>query len=238
MAPRVLLLLSALVLASCAGKPQPVGGAPGLEVMAGDMPVPGTADIAPAGSAYQIGPLDTLKVDVFGIPELTDRQAVVDNDGQIAFPLIGTVPVAGLTNSEVTALITSRLRGEYIRDPQVTVQVQQATNRAVTVYGQVQQPGVYPLQGTSSLMKSVATARGLTKYSNSRDVVVFRTVNGQRMATLYNLDQISRGAYLDPQIYPNDVIVVGESKSRRLFDDIVGAATLITTPLTVFLQNN
>ena len=62
-------------------------------------------------------------------------------------------------------------------------------------------------------------------------------VNGQKMATLYNLQAISRGAYADPRIYANDTVVVGDSKARRLFDDIVGAATLISTPLTVFLQN-
>ena len=65
---------------------------------------------------------------------------------------------------------------------------------------------------------------------------MFRTVNGQQLATLYNLQAISRGLYSDPAIYPNDTVVVGESRSRRMFDNLVGAAALIATPITILLQ--
>ena len=123
-----------------------------------------------------------------------------------------------------------------MRDPQVTTNLEASENRTVTVYGQVQVPGVYPIVGRSNLIKAVASARGLAEFGDARDVVVFRTVGGQRMATLYNLEAISRGLYENPQIYANDTIVVGDSEARRLFQDIVGAATLIATPLTILLQ--
>lgn len=237
---RLKLLLAGLpvLLSGCSNAPGPIGGAPGLQVIEGGMPAPTQNDITGPTTAFGVGPLDTLKIDVFGIPELSNRTLRVDNNGQIAFPLIGTLDVAGLSTTQISALIEGQLRGQYVRDPQVTTTVEESANRTVTVYGQVGTPGVYPVLGQSTLMKSVAQARGLTKYANSRDVVVFRTVNGQRMATLYNLGAISRGAYEDPTIYPNDVVAVGESKSRQLFDDIVGAATLIATPLTILLQNN
>lgn len=235
--PRTLVIVSGLALAACSNKPGPIGGAPGLQVVQGEMPPPSVADVAPASSAYPVGPFDTLRVDVFGVEELTNKQVVVDNDGRASFPLAGTIDVAGRSGPEIAALLGQNLR-QYVRDPQVSVQVTPSPNRAVTVYGEVNQPGVYPVPGQITLMRAVASARGLTELSNSRDVVVFRTVNGQQMATLYNLGAISRGMYADPQIYPNDTVVVGASKARRLFNDIVGAATLIATPITVFLQNN
>jgi len=63
------------------------------------------------------------------------------------------------------------------------------------------------------------------------NVVVFRTVDGQRYARLYNLKAIRMGNYEDPQMYANDVIVVSESTARRLFRDLLTAAPLLTTPI-------
>ena len=56
------------------------------------------------------------------------------------------------------------------------------------------------------------------------------------MAALYNLGGIRRGLYADPKIYANDVIVVGDSKARRLFQQILQTAPLLTTPLVIALQ--
>lgn len=228
--------LPALLLGGCTSTPDPIGGAPGLEVVEGQLPAPTQADVYDVGAVYPVGPFDTLKIDVFGIPELSDRTVRVDANGRIGFPLIGNIDVVGLSLSEISALIESRLRGQYVRDPQVTTNLEASESRTVTVSGQVQVPGVYPVIGRSTLIKAVATARGLAEFGNARDVVVFRTVGGQRMATLYNLEAISRGLYEDPQIYANDTIVVGDSNARRLFQDIIGAATLIATPLTILLQ--
>ncbi|GGA12061.1 GumB protein [Blastomonas marina] len=231
------IAMGASLLAACSNAPGPVGGAQNIAVVEGDLPAPSASDL---NRVPEVGPIrinDRLKVDVFGVPELSGREVTVDSNGQISFPLIGTVEVAGLQPAEVSARIAQRLRGQFVRDPQVTTLVTQTTEREVTVYGAVTAPGVYPVLGKTSLLTTVAKARGLSEYANSRDVVVFRTVDGQRMATLYNLEAISRGAYDDPAIYPNDIVVVGDSPSRRLFDDIVGAATLVVTPLTILLQN-
>lgn len=230
------LAVAAMLLGGCSSTPKPIGGAAGLQVVEGNLPPPTRSDVFDVGDAYAVGPLDTLKIGVFGIPDLAERTVRVDANGQIAFPLIGTVDVQGLTPSQVSNLIETRLRAQYVRDPRVTTNLETTENRTMTIYGQVQIPGVYPVVGKTTLIKAVATARGLAEYANARDVVVFRTVEGQKMATLYNLDAISRGLYDDPRIYPNDTVVVGDSASRRLFQDIVGAATLIATPLTILLQ--
>ncbi|NCP19515.1 MAG: polysaccharide export protein [Erythrobacter sp.] len=236
MRTKLIILATGLALAGCADKPGPIGGAPGLQVMPGDLPPPTQQDVTGSTVSFGIGPFDKLNIDVFGIPELSNRTVRVDAKGQIEFPLVGTVSVGGMEPQEVSDLLERRLRGQFVRDPDVTTTIESTATRSIVVYGQVGVPGVYPLEGTSTLLKSVATARGLAEFANSEDVVVFRTVEGQRMATLYNLQAISRGMYADPTIYPNDTVVVGESRSRRMFDTLVGAAALVATPITILLQ--
>ncbi|NQX93318.1 MAG: polysaccharide export protein [Erythrobacter sp.] len=231
------LALSALALSACSTS-RSIGGAPNLEVRQGDLPPPTAADLYAKSDFGGIRPFDTLTIDVFGVQELSQRRVRVDANGEIAFPLVGNVPVAGLATSEISRLLEDRLKGQFVRNPQVTTNLEASENSTFTVYGQVRQPGVFPIVGEGTLLKAVATARGLAEYGDSREVIVFRTVAGERLATLYNMDAISRGAYADPRIYPNDTIVVGDSKARRLFDDIVGVATILVTPLTLVITRN
>ena len=67
--------------------------------------------------------------------------------------------------------------------------------------------------------------------------MIFRTVNGQKMAALYNLKAIRRGYYTDPEVFANDVVVVGDSQARRLFKDALQVAPTLLTPLIYILQN-
>jgi polysaccharide export outer membrane protein len=87
-----------------------------------------------------------------------------------------------------------------------------------------------------TLLRAVATARGVTENASLREVVVFRTVEGQKMAAIYNLDALRRGTYADPELYANDVVVVGDSVARRRFASILQVAPLLTTPLILLLQ--
>ena len=225
--------LSAFSLTACATAP--IGGAPGLDVRQGDLPPPAPADLYAKADFAGVRPFDTLTIDVFGVPELSERRVRVDANGEIGFPLVGTVAVAGMTTSEISTLLQSRLKGQFVRNPQVTTNLESSENSTFTVYGQVKQPGVFPVIGEGTLLKAVATAKGLAEYGNSQEVIVFRTVNGERLATLYDMRAISRGAYTDPRIYPNDTIVVGDSHARRLFDDIVGVAAILAAPVTLVL---
>jgi len=228
------LALGALALSACSSS-RTIGGAPNLEVRQGDLPPPTSADLYAKADFAGVRPFDTLTIDVFGVAELSQRRVRVGANGEIAFPLAGTVPVAGLTTAQISKELETRLKGEFVRNPQVTTNLESSENSTFTVYGEVKQPGVFPIVGEGTLLKAVATARGLAEYGDAEEVIVFRTVSGQRLATLYNMDAISRGAYADPRIYANDTIVVGDSKARRLFDDIVGVATILVTPLTVVL---
>lgn len=231
----VLLLATALVLGGCASTPRFGEGGPMAVQAMSELPPPTGRDVAQTNAPYVIGPFDKLTINVFGAQELSgDIQA--DGNGRVSLPLVGTVDAAGKTPLELADAIATALRGRYLRDPQVTVNLREATNQTFTVDGEVREPGIYPVVGNLSLMRAVATAKGTSEFAKLDDVVVFRTVDGKAMAALYNLGAIRRGLYADPRIYPSDVVIVGDSKSRRMFQELLRVAPTLATPLILLLN--
>jgi polysaccharide biosynthesis/export protein len=159
-----------------------------------------------------------------------------DASGRISFPLAGVVEAAGRTPAEVEEILEQRLRTGFVRDPQVTVNLKETVSQVITVDGQVREPGLYPVIGRMTLVRAVATAKGTDEFAKLDDVVVFRTVNGQQYAALYNLKAIRRGGYPDPEVFANDVVVVGDSPARRFFKNALQIAPLLTTPIILLLQ--
>lgn len=234
---RIFPIFLLVLLGACASNP-PLGGSPAISVVdGGELPPPQRADIVGADRPYLIGPFDRLTIDVFGIEELSEKEVQTDASGRISFPLVGVIEAAGKTPGEVEAELASRLRAAYVRDPQVTVNLKETISQVVTVDGQVTQPGHYPVVGRMTLMRAVATAKGTSEFAKLDDVVIFRTVEGQKFAALYNLGAIRRGAYEDPEVFANDIVVVGDSKARRLFRDFLQVVPLLTAPLVIALQN-
>lgn len=232
-----LLLCVTALLSACAGTNR-YGGNPNITLTKnGSLPAPQRSDLSAQQRPYIIGPFDKLAIEVFGIEELS-KVVQIDASGRISLPLAGVIEAAGKTPEELSREIEQRLRGRYVRDPQVNVNLQETVSQVVTVDGEVGQPGLYPVVGNMTLMRAVATARGATEFAKLGEVVVFRTVGGQKMAALYNLKAIRQGNYEDPEIYPNDVIVVGNSQARRIFKDVLQAAPLITTPLIYLINRN
>ena len=225
-------LAMCLFIAGCAGKREPLITTERLSVIPDNtvLPSPNRGDLTAADRPSLIGPLDTILVDVFNVPELS-REIQVDASGRIAMPLAGTLDARGRTAEELAGTIRTALRERYIRDPQVTVNLKSSVSQVVTIDGQVAEPGLYPVTNQMTLMRAIASAKGLSEFARQDDVVILRTVNNQRMAGLYNIGAIRRGAYDDPMIYANDIIQVGDSPARRRFRDIVSLAPLISAPI-------
>ena len=228
------VIAAVFMLGACAHQPLPVSSSQLTVLQEASLPEPGRGDLSADDRASLIGPLDVINVEVFGVPELT-RELQVDLSGQIAMPLIGRVDARGKTPSELAAEVTTLLRGRYVRNPNVTINVKTSVSQVVTVDGEVKEPGLYPVTNQTTLMRAIASAKGLSEFGKLEDVVVLRTVNNRRMAGLYNLGAIRRGAYADPAIYANDVVVVGDSPARRLFKDVVSTAPLIAAPLVAII---
>jgi len=223
-------------LAGCTRTPPPQSSSR-LTVLSdsAELPAPERNDLIAGDRPALIGPLDTIQVSVFNVPDL-DREMQVDASGRIAMPLAGTIDARGRTAEELAHLIETALRSHYVRNPEVTVNIKSSVSQVVTVDGQVVEPGLYPVTNQMTLMRVIASAKGLSEFARQEDIVILRTVNGRKMAGLYNLAAIRSGAYDDPSVYANDVVIVGDSPQRRLFRDVVSLSALIAAPLIAVVQ--
>ena len=229
--------IAALALSACASTPPFTAGPHLTLVDTTELPPPTSVDPATGAYEYRIGALDKLAINVFGAPELTQEEVQTDGSGNIVFPLLGSIQARGKTPAELATEIEQGLRGRYMRDPQVTVNAREVVSQMITIDGQVTEPGLFPVTGPMTLMRAVARARGTTEFARLNDVVVFRTVGDRQMAALYSLEAIRRGMYRDPPIYPNDIVIVGDSPSKRLLRNLIQAGGLIVTPIVAVLQN-
>lgn len=223
--PRIVILSSclALALAGCAGPNI------GPNVALGER----AYNVIPAPSGeqaildYVVGPLDTVDITVFQEPDMTSKGLRVDAAGNIAMPLIGRVNASGRTTTELAEEIERRLGERFYVNPQVSVVVSSSVSQRVTVEGQVEEPGIYQIQGPTTLLDAIALAKGEGENAALNQVVVIRVIEGKRMAAAFDLERIRRGDDLDPAIFGKDVIVVGHSNRKQIWHDLLRAAPLL-----------
>ena len=177
---------------------------------------------------YRIGAEDLIEIQVFGVDQLA-RTVRVNSYGMVSLPLIGPTPVGGMTATEAERFIARKLAENYLQDPQVTVFIKEYTNQRVTIEGAVQKPGIYPLRGQTTLLRTLAIAGGQGSLSDMNNVMVFRMgPSGQRESQTFDVERIRRGEIEDPTILNDDVIVVNRSGARvvlkdSLFRDVIDA---------------
>ncbi|WP_454829787.1 polysaccharide biosynthesis/export family protein [Pseudoxanthomonas wuyuanensis] len=176
---------------------------------------------------YRIGPGDLMLVKVFQVEDL-EREVRVDNEGRISLPLIGVVQAAGLSLNELQETVAARYGERYLQDPQVSILIQEFTSQKVTVSGAVDQPGIYPMAGSHlTLQQALALGHGVSNVASRRNVVVFRSVQGQRMVARFDLVEIERGKMPDPDIYGGDIVVVYRSDARLLLRTMLELTPLV-----------
>lgn len=136
--------------------------------------VPTPEPTAPARQPndYEIGVQDILRVAVYGQDDLT-QTVVVQADGTFLYPLIGRVKASGHTTSELERKLVILLSRGFIRNPQVTVSVQEYRSKNVYVMGEVSKPGPYPLTGAMTILELVSKA-GLTAGTSAGEVLIVR----------------------------------------------------------------
>lgn len=231
---RVFWCFAGVLLVGCASQKMATTG-PVQVVSAQQLPAPERDDQVALLRPSLVGPFDTLTIEVVGIETLS-REVVVDAGGRISLPVAGVVDVARKTPDEVAAIVEQRLRAGYVRNPQVIANIKFVESQNVTVDGAVTKPGIYKINGDMTMMRAVARAEGLTDKARERHVVIFRKVGGREMAGVYDLEAIRLGAYGDPKIYPNDVILVGTSRARGLFPQLLQAGATLASPLVLLLR--
>ena len=217
-----LLLSAALMLPACysgfRGGPIPYNvqnfGPPDAPTMLGD------------DAQMRIGPSDTLVISVFQVPDLSGEMPV-DPTGKIVMPLIGDVPVAGKTPDELALDLKQRLGKTYLQSPDVQVLLKASPRQRVTVTGAVDAPGMYGVAGTTTLLQTIAMAKGVTGGGNPHRVAIFRTIDGKRSAAAFDLTEINDGHKPDPTIFANDIVVVDGSNVRGTIHDILKSLPIL-----------
>jgi polysaccharide export outer membrane protein len=212
-----------LVLSGCSSTPTTFGAAAGVQVTDLEQ-----LPAKPNAGFYQIGPQEILEITVVG-SELLSSKFITDEQGQIDFPLAGRIDLSNQSPAGASRAIASRLRGEYVLDPQVIVIPEGLDEITFSVGGQVDKPGDYPIDENMTLLRAVNTAGGLGEYAKLEETLVFREVGGQRYIGVYNLEAIQQGNYPDPQLYANDVVMVGDSASKRRLETILQFVPVLST---------
>lgn len=207
----ILALVLLWLLAACASAP-PVAN----QVVPGQLPPPDASNAAGVynGSAeYRLGAQDLLEVSVFGVPDLS-RTVRVNSNGQISLPLVGGVVAGGRSIPELESELAVRYAAGYLQNPQVTVFVKEFASQQVTLAGAVEKPGIYPLTGVTTLLQGIAIAGDLDPLADPRGVVLFRHIDGEKKAAVYDIRELRAGRMDDPRIYGGDLVVVEKSGSK------------------------
>lgn len=220
MKARFFLLFSGMMLSGCVSSEKWEGLPAGQEAY---KTIPATR---PAGTRpeYRINVQDTLAITVFREPDMSVEQAPVETGGTLVLPLIGRIMVAGKTTQELSQDIEARLAARYLVDPRVSVIVTESRAQNVTVDGAVNTPGVYGLQGDTTLLQAVALARGATRTATFDKVAVFRHIEGKRYGALFDMAQIRAGQAEDPILQSGDYVIVGTSGIKALGYDLLSLA--------------
>jgi polysaccharide export outer membrane protein len=156
------------------------------------------AYVADTGGPYLLDTGDKLRVFVYGQPNLS-RAYTVDQEGMITVPLINEVRARGRTTRDVEDVIRHRLGAEFVRDPQVTVDILQ--NRPFFIYGEVRNGGQFPYVSGMTVETAIAIAGGYTDRASTRSYRITRRNGGFS-------DQIDVPG--DFPVLPGDTVYVNE----------------------------
>ena len=196
---KAVLLKCLAAIAACAGLLSPAAHAQVSSTTAGAV-VPSVE--------YRVGAGDVLRIVVFQNPDLSLETRITDA-GLVSYPLLGSLRFGGLTITAVEKLIADGLRnGNFVRQPQVTVALLQVRGHQVSVLGQVNRPGRYPLETADMRLTEVLATAGGTAPSGT-DVVV---LSGQRDG--------AGGRAKDPVVLNGDTVWVDRQPIVYIYGEV------------------
>jgi polysaccharide export outer membrane protein len=173
-----------------------------------------------------LGAGDTLRVTVYGHPDLSLETRVAEN-GNISYPLIGEVKVNGLSPASAAKKIANMLeKGGYLRNPQVNIAVAQNQSQQVSVLGQVARPGRYPVDGKRSLTDMLALAGGTTPDAGDT-ITLVRTRNGKTTRETLDIHQMVQNGDMKKnlQLATNDVVFVERAPRFYIYGQVQNPGT-------------
>lgn len=172
---------------------------------------PGGLTVRPPSTGVDttLGAGDSFEVRVYGEPDLTSSYRVAQ-DGTIDFPYIGRIRVAELEPTEVADLIESRLRGDVLVHPQVSVLVAEYASKRISISGAVRNPGSYSIAPGLTAVQAIGLAGGTTDLAARDAAILTRRVEGEMRRYAVPLDRITVGDMEDIPVQNRDIIFVPE----------------------------
>ena len=167
---------------------------------------PAQAQEQPAPAAYRLKPGDAVRMLVYEEADLT-TQARITKGGDAAFPLIGTVALAGLTLEEATKKLHDAYAADYLVDPKVTLAIDEYVKEFVSVLGAVMKPGEvpFPERGDLDLATALAAVGGLAPQADATRVLLVRA-DGRSLT--YGGEALKAGA-ARVTLAPGDRVIIG-----------------------------
>lgn len=185
------------VLAACGGRPA-------------EEQLPPIPDRSVLLEGAALGPGDVVEVRVYQEKELTGLYRV-DADGTFTFPLVGTVPAAGMNAGTLAETLTERLRSGYLRDPQVSVFIKEFNSKKVFVLGQVAKPGTFTYVDKMTIVQAVTLAGGLRPLAAGNRLVLTRVVDGDEKKFVVPFADVGIGDEANVMLQPGDIVFVPET---------------------------
>ena len=218
-------------VASPASAPTPKKGAQ-------PAPVP-EASVVPEGMEGRVetlGPGDAVRITVFRNPELTTDTKVSER-GTITMPLIGEVSIAGMSSVQASKLIADKLRsGKFVVNPEVQVAATQVNSRQVSVLGNVNKPGRYPLDTATGKLTDLLALAGGVAPGGSDQVTLVQTRGGKTATTNVDLPSMLRDGDLSKnfELQAGDTIFVHRAPQVYIYGEVQkGGAYRLEKDMTV-----
>lgn len=217
----VLTGFSLVFMAACASSTTPDA----TLLSAGDLRAPDSA-LETQTDEVHIKAYDRIAVALLEYDKVNGEYSV-DQNGYVKIPLIGSVSAAGFTENEFARVLEAEFEKDHLQTADVTVTIEESLEEHLTVDGEVEDPGVYPIAGRQYLLQAIAEAGGPTAGADISKVLVFRTIQGENQAALFDLSEIRSGRAEDPIVYANDKIVVGGSTIRKQYGNVLDTLTAL-----------
>jgi len=155
----------------------------------------------------RLGTGDLLDISVYNVPELNTKSRL-GNNGDVYLPLIDYVHLAGLTVAEAQALIEKRLSdGGFVKNPHVTLNVDQSVSQGASLLGEVARPGVYPIIGEPRLLDVISAAGGFTASAGQSITVTHRNQSDKPVTVPLNR-KLTDNPASNIAVSPGDTILV------------------------------
>ena len=199
-----------------------------------------------AQTDYTIGPQDVLTITGYDQADLSGK-FTVDADGSLTFPLLGRVTAGGMTLRSLEEDLRKRLADGYLRNPQVSVSIEQYKSQRIFVMGEVRSPGAYQLTGEMTIIEAIARA-GSTTPQAADEVMIVRpregrsdgpalAVDGDSEVIKINLREIQEGALSkNVQLRDGDTLVVQKARSVYVFGQVKAPGAYPVDKDTTVLQ--